>query len=693
MAQEDTLTVYTQDELNRVLDNLSTLDESRTLVFAQRDPNAFNRTQFTIDRPVPNPIRIDEGAHVFTEVPDMSITVNGGKLESAWTPQRNVHVEGGVAQIPRGSKARAIDGVVLIHGGNVKDDTTEITLRGKSQANSDSGVIYAYDNSYAEMSGRGKVFGYNKSRIDTFGSATFRADDTTTVRAHDSSKGHVHGSAEVYANDSRTDITWVSPTARVNATHGMKLRISDDVANHNLNKVADVLGHAGFTDAEVITNAQAHLEDSLAIARVSGANAFHQDLPAAPALNGDVQEMLRDLPVGDPVSKAIMEAYTASYREQADEAANATLTSTDTANTGNYLAYKDANGDTHYQPTSDITHVGTLIDPETGDDMEMVGWSESDGGNIRTDDMELVYTDSAGNKHTQPWQDISESGTLIDPETGDDMTLDGSSDDDFPEGYVALSDCMDDDTHGKSTDDDGYCNRCGNLTKISPDPLTVAARPTTISVADLKPGDVVNLEPLAWAAGVSDDELAGVDADYATVKDVENWGGTVMLNTDQLDLEVPSDASIDVIQEPEPFTRHDLTEKTVVIPPLHDKGESPKMIELDAIPGVRPEGTVIAQPDDTLIKVRYNKDGTPKTLQSFDWDNKQWGRSMTVVAGPGRGLLVELENLNPDRRKVPEHVAAAYGQCTGSCLMCSKPLRSDRSMTAGYGPECKGKMA
>lgn len=38
-------------------------------------------------------------------------------------------------------------------------------------------------------------------------------------------------------------------------------------------------------------------------------------------------------------------------------------------------------------------------------------------------DVQVVYTDDAGNLHYQPLADIMEVGTLIDPETGDDMDM------------------------------------------------------------------------------------------------------------------------------------------------------------------------------------------------------------------------------------------------------------------------------
>ena len=37
------------------------------------------------------------------------------------------------------------------------------------------------------------------------------------------------------------------------------------------------------------------------------------------------------------------------------------------------LVYRDSEGNEHMQPVTDLVDVGTLIDPETGDDMEVYG--------------------------------------------------------------------------------------------------------------------------------------------------------------------------------------------------------------------------------------------------------------------------------------------------------------------------------
>lgn len=45
--------------------------------------------------------------------------------------------------------------------------------------------------------------------------------------------------------------------------------------------------------------------------------------------------------------------------------------------------------------------------------------------NIDLNKATLVYTDESGQEHEQPVADITSSGTLIDPDTGDDMPLTG----------------------------------------------------------------------------------------------------------------------------------------------------------------------------------------------------------------------------------------------------------------------------
>lgn len=39
-----------------------------------------------------------------------------------------------------------------------------------------------------------------------------------------------------------------------------------------------------------------------------------------------------------------------------------------------YLVYADSNGEHYYQYWTDVAIIGGLIDPETGEDMKLIGW-------------------------------------------------------------------------------------------------------------------------------------------------------------------------------------------------------------------------------------------------------------------------------------------------------------------------------
>lgn len=813
----DTLTVRNQDELDRVLNNLDTLDQSREIILSPQDPDALRRTNFVINKAVPNPIRVGKGAHAHASVPGVKVTVDGGKFESPNASQRLVEVEDGNATIPRGSVVHASGGTVHIHGGNVKDDSTEITLRGKAQASTDSGKVFAYDQSYVDASGTADVRASDKARVDTFGKATFRADDDVTVRAHEGSSGHAHGRSEVFANDKNTDVTWVSPEARVHPGFHTTLKVSDDVPT---DLVSSAVRNDQTVTVQRITPFDANFKDALAVVAQAGARAFDSDLPAAPASNGDVQRMLEGLPVGDPRSTQIMEAFSSSYRHEANKAADAVLSSTPevttkfmegaelasknmwnnlpeseqptyaqvaekygksfadgyvtkrdqleggaTAPTTNpptqmkpytitsdlgdrtwqadseehareqhedafpeepilgvaapapskdsdaFIVYEGANGEPVYQHWKDVVSQGGLIygeddtDPDdedaplAGDDMPVIGWSESDGGDVRADDMELVYRDADGNEHRQPWQNISEVGTLIDPETGDDMELDGwapSGTDDDPMNRPLFPEYLDkpqlEDAVSALADEDvnymPYSEAKETLRNILSD--------------DENAGDGGFADSCAQCGGPFETTSSGVtyhvtedgEADYDLDGDhvpYSSDGVESFLKDYDPSLDDKADSLYQEYLDDKVSEHHPLMEKVVVIPNHDINTDDPRTIRLEAVEGVRDEGTIIAMPDDILLEVGY-KDGNPNTLRTFDWEKKKWNRSMSTAAGPGKALLGELESLTPAARKVPESTAAAYGHCTKSCAMCGRGLKSTASLSAGYGPECKGKL-
>lgn len=92
-----------------------------------------------------------------------------------------------------------------------------------------------------------------------------------------------------------------------------------------------------------------------------------------------------------------------------------------------YLVYRDREDRTHFENIIDVPEIGTLIDPDTGDDMPIVGWSVSDNPHdaVFTSDMLLVYVDQRDKLYFQTWSELECQGSLIDPDTGDDMDVVG----------------------------------------------------------------------------------------------------------------------------------------------------------------------------------------------------------------------------------------------------------------------------
>ena len=59
------------------------------------------------------------------------------------------------------------------------------------------------------------------------------------------------------------------------------------------------------------------------------------------------------------------------------------------------LIYADERGDKREQPLSDIVECGTLIDPETGDDLSLIGWRFAEGQDYVLVDGGLVQNNPA----------------------------------------------------------------------------------------------------------------------------------------------------------------------------------------------------------------------------------------------------------------------------------------------------------
>lgn len=86
------------------------------------------------------------------------------------------------------------------------------------------------------------------------------------------------------------------------------------------------------------------------------------------------------------------------------------------------LIYLDNDGEKHAQPISDLTEAGTMIDPDTGEEyaldsvriLETVHESEN---------VAIVYVDENGNEHVQGVNDAIFTGTLTSPDTDEEMII------------------------------------------------------------------------------------------------------------------------------------------------------------------------------------------------------------------------------------------------------------------------------
>ena len=91
---------------------------------------------------------------------------------------------------------------------------------------------------------------------------------------------------------------------------------------------------------------------------------------------------------------------------------------------------QDVYGNAHTQPLTDVAASGTLIDPHSDNDMaidHIIVEPESDTNNTLSKpatEAILVYVDDHGIEIHQSLSELVSIGTLIDPYTDDDMTID-----------------------------------------------------------------------------------------------------------------------------------------------------------------------------------------------------------------------------------------------------------------------------
>ncbi len=434
-----TITVKSQDELTRVLANAT----SDTAV--EMGPDAQGRGQdYDIVAPTSVILKVAKGATLTAHVPDLTVDVNGGIFDGNNKPH-HVFVMSGSATAGRGSRVTALGGTFRERGG-ATDAKTSAHIDNDAQAHISSGVVNVHNKARLMADGNAEVYAFDDAKVDAFGVAKVRADDNVELRAHDRSEAHLHGNSTGYGSGPVT-LTMVSPKANAQVGSSARLRVGEGVHHDRFIASADV-------EPEFISAAEAKLPDTLNRIRSRGKNAYHRNASAAPIMDEEVTKFLEGREPGDPLNIAVMEAFQEGYRSQADAAASRVTPE-------KHLVYTDASGEHHYQPVSDIPYSGTLIDPDTGDDMDVSGWAESYQGDIRTDPMGIVYADAEGNRHTQPWGDVVQSGGLIDSEGEDMSVIGGTAEGDaplFPEyiGKPSLEDAIAQLASGNNT----ACGKC-----------------------------------------------------------------------------------------------------------------------------------------------------------------------------------------------------------------------------------------
>ena len=89
------------------------------------------------------------------------------------------------------------------------------------------------------------------------------------------------------------------------------------------------------------------------------------------------------------------------------------------------LVYITNNGEEITQPLNNLIETGTLIDPDTEEDLNInhVLIYDKNTHQADTEKTQLIYIDETGNEHAQYVSEIPHNGTLIDPTTEEDMEI------------------------------------------------------------------------------------------------------------------------------------------------------------------------------------------------------------------------------------------------------------------------------
>lgn len=89
------------------------------------------------------------------------------------------------------------------------------------------------------------------------------------------------------------------------------------------------------------------------------------------------------------------------------------------------LIYTDNDNKQYFQPVNDIAEAGTMMNPDTGEEL-FLQHVHIAGNTIPQNPsyVAIVYIDENGNKHEQSVHDAVVVGELLSPHTGDTMPID-----------------------------------------------------------------------------------------------------------------------------------------------------------------------------------------------------------------------------------------------------------------------------
>ncbi len=170
--------------------------------------------------------------------------------------------------------------------------------------------------------------------------------------------------------------------------------------------------------------------------------------------------------------------------------------------------------------------------------------------------------------------------------------------------------------------------------------------------------------------------------EWERVLDITRFDGEVIINTDADDYTFSEDDGAPKVSFTPSRTFSAFRKGGVPCPPVTEKNP------------------VMQTRTGAIVKFRFrNKE--PYNVCELNEDGTDWGRDMALVAGRGKELLEDAKATPRDMRDVPARAMSTFAAASkersrdgvASCMLCSRPLKDNYSVTRGYGPECADKVS